>query len=311
MSFGDFDNFGGGQSNSGSGRDRNAFNDPLQSFPSLPDNNGSGDSESQSFQQQYRKHSDSIRNDIYAISANLASLQKTVALFGTPKDTHSMRDRLNGLIGSTQDIIKQCSSTDLRQLSQLLNRDPTESTKIRKAEFQKLSRDFKLALDRFQSVQRSVSQKSREFVVAAREEVQAREKEDEGMLYGRGQGDDLPLLRGEEKRQKELVQLDNEIEFNESIIEEREQSIQEIETTIHEVNEIFRDLGSLVTEQQGMVDNIETNIESAANRTGDATVELQGANRYQRKSRNRMCWLLGILLGVVVVLVILLVITRS
>lgn len=49
--------------------------------------------------------------------------------------------------------------------------------------------------------------------------------------------------------------LDNEIVFNEAIIEEREQGIQEIQHQIGEVNEIFKDLAVLVHEQGVMIGN--------------------------------------------------------
>ena len=39
----------------------------------------------------------------------------------------------------------------------------------------------------------------------------------------------------------------------ESLIQEREDEIREIESGIHELSEIFRDLGTLVTEQGGML----------------------------------------------------------
>lgn len=46
---------------------------------------------------------------------------------------------------------------------------------------------------------------------------------------------------------------ENEIAFNEAIIEEREQGIQEIQQQIGEVNEIFKDLAVLVHEQGTMI----------------------------------------------------------
>ena len=52
---------------------------------------------------------------------------------------------------------------------------------------------------------------------------------------------------------QELVLLDNEIAFNEAVIEEREQGIQEIHTQIGEVNEIFKDLAVLVNDQGVMI----------------------------------------------------------
>jgi hypothetical protein len=47
--------------------------------------------------------------------------------------------------------------------------------------------------------------------------------------------------------------LDNEIAFNEAVIEEREQGIHEIQQQIGEVNEIFKDLAVLVHEQGTMI----------------------------------------------------------
>ena len=46
---------------------------------------------------------------------------------------------------------------------------------------------------------------------------------------------------------------DNEIAFNEAIIEEREQGIQEIQQQISEVNEIFKDLAVLVQDQGALI----------------------------------------------------------
>ncbi|KAF0478533.1 t-SNARE [Gigaspora margarita] len=65
---------------------------------------------------------------------------------------------------------------------------------------------------------------------------------------------------------------DNEVEYNESLIAEQEGEIREIEQGINELNEIFRDLGTLVSEQQSMLAD-----------------ELSSASRLQKKARNRMC----------------------
>jgi hypothetical protein len=45
----------------------------------------------------------------------------------------------------------------------------------------------------------------------------------------------------------------HELAYQESLIQEREAEIREIETGIHELSEIFRDLGTLVHEQGGML----------------------------------------------------------
>ena len=67
-----------------------------------------------------------------------------------------------------------------------------------------------------------------------------------------GVAEEQPLIDNSQQRLK-LQVLDNEIEYNESLIAEREGEIREIEQGINELNEIFRDLGTLVTEQQSML----------------------------------------------------------
>lgn len=58
------------------------------------------------------------------------------------------------------------------------------------------------------------------------------------------------------QRQAQLLQSQlspHELAYQESLIQEREAEIQEIESGIHELSEIFRDLGTLVNQQGGMI----------------------------------------------------------
>ncbi|GAY62191.1 hypothetical protein CUMW_215830 [Citrus unshiu] len=114
------------------------------------------------------------------------------------------------------------------------------------------------------------------------------------------------LLLQESKRQ-EVVLLDNEITFNEAIIEEREQGIKEIQEQISEVNEIFKDLAVLVHEQGVMIDDISSNIESSHASTAQATTQLAKASKIQKSSSSLSCLLLvifGIILLIVIILIV-------
>lgn len=64
--------------------------------------------------------------------------------------------------------------------------------------------------------------------------------------------DDQPLINDNQRRMQLLV-VDNELEYNESMITQREDEIREIEQGITELNEIFRDLGTMVHEQGSML----------------------------------------------------------
>lgn len=64
-----------------------------------------------------------------------------------------------------------------------------------------------------------------------------------------------PLL-GDEDEQKRVMQaqlVDGHLRNNEHLILERDADIRDIEQSIHQVNEIFRDLGTIVHEQQFLV----------------------------------------------------------
>ncbi|MBA0773267.1 hypothetical protein Gotri_008556 [Gossypium trilobum] len=83
---------------------------------------------------------------------------------------------------------------------------------------------------------------------------------------------------------QEVLLLDNEIAFDEAIIEEREQGIQEIQQQIGEVNEIFKDLAVLVHEQGTMIDDIGTHIENSRAATVQAKSHLVKAAKTQRSN---------------------------
>ena len=62
----------------------------------------------------------------------------------------------------------------------------------------------------------------------------------------------------------------------------------------------------LVNDQGEQLNDIEANITRAAERTGDATVQIQRAERLQRKTRNTWCFLMLICMGVLGVLLLIL-----
>ena len=108
----------------------------------------------------------------------------------------------------------------------------------------------------------------------------------------------------EHQRKQELMQIDGEIKFNESLIEERENGIIEISDQIGEVHQIFQDLAVLVHDQGEYLDDIEANLITAAGRTGQAAVQVARAERSQQKSRNTWCFLMALGAGCLVVLML-------
>jgi len=96
------------------------------------------------------------------------------------------------------------------------------------------------------------------------------------------------------------------VETNEAVIADREQGINHLNRSVQEVAEIFQDLALLVNEQGAQIDNIQTNIESAATSTEKGVRELARASRHQRRTRSRMCIIFACVLVVIILLVVVL-----
>ncbi|CAG8484841.1 9234_t:CDS:10 [Acaulospora colombiana] len=245
---------------------------------------------------RYKNLSKNISQQIFTITSNMTSIRNLVGYLGTAKDTPDVRTKLHNLTERTRDLVKD-TSNNIKNLSHF------ESTSVqnrhRKVEQEKLSKDFQKTLQEFQKVQRLSAEKQREYVDKAKVLNVRNDVYDEDS----GIPEEQPLI-DDSHRRLQLQVLDNEIEYNESLIAEREVEIREIEQGINELNEIFRDLGTLVTEHQTMLDNIESNVTNIAVNVRNAADELSTASRYQKKARNRMCCLMLIfaVVGGVVVL---------
>ena len=73
-----------------------------------------------------------------------------------------------------------------------------------------------------------------------------------------------------------------EEEVDLAIMQEREQHINHVAENVLVLNELFKDMANLVNDQQQAVDHIETNVESAAERTKAGIVHLEAAIEHQK-----------------------------
>ena len=108
----------------------------------------------------------------------------------------------------------------------------------------------------------------------------------------------------EQERKAQVLAVEGSLQFNEAVIEEREAAISQISGQIGEVHQIFQDLAVLVNDQGAQLDDIESNITRAAERTGDATVQIARAERSQRAARSKWCFLLAITAFIIFILVL-------
>nr|CAD1830973.1 unnamed protein product [Ananas comosus var. bracteatus] len=231
-----------------------------------------------------RDPSQAVASGVFQINTAVATFQRLVNTLGTPKDTPDLRDRLHKTRAHITQLIKD-TSDKLRQASEADHRSEVSASK-------KIA-DAKLAKD-FQSRNRICP-----FVSQAALPPSYNPSES-GKTSDKSSEQQAMLL---ESRRQEVLFLDNEIVFNEAIIEEREQGIQEIQQQIGEVNEIFKDLAVLVHDQGAMIDDIDSHIESSVAATAQAKTQLSKAAKTQKSNSSLVCLLL-VIFGVVLLIVI-------
>ncbi|KAJ3515786.1 hypothetical protein NLJ89_g1547 [Agrocybe chaxingu] len=238
----------------------------------------------------------SLSLQVFKMNANVQGILKLVDQLGTPKDSAPLRKSLHDLTETTRAMAKR-GSEDLKKLSTLQATLPHQKTAL-----QKTSHDLQMSLVAFQRAQQVSAERQRTVVQGVKLAV-----DDD---HHHPPNPDEPEPTPQEQRQAQILQAQlspHELAYQESLIQEREAEIREIETGIHELAEIFHDLGTLVNQQGGMLDNIELNISSVATDTADASQELTTAADYQRKAGRRAACLVLILaiVGAIVLLAIL------
>ncbi|XP_020084362.1 syntaxin-22-like isoform X1 [Ananas comosus] len=262
-----------------------------------------------------KESTQAVASGVFQITTAVATFQRLVNTIGTPKDTPDLRDKLHKtrvhilqLIKDTTDKLKLASEADK-------NSEISASKKIADA---KLAKDFKAIMQEFQKAQNLAVQRETAytsfvpqavlpssflvmFVFTASLVLDISYTASEINVRPDKTPEQRALLV--ESRRQEVLLLDNEIAFNEAIIEEREQGIQEIQQQIGEVNEIFKDLAMLVHDQGAMIDDIDANIENSAASTAQANTQLAKASKTQKSNSSLMCLLL-VIFGIVLLIVI-------
>mmetsp|Transcript_35185 Transcript_35185/g.76921 ORF Transcript_35185/g.76921 Transcript_35185/m.76921 type:complete len:289 (-) Transcript_35185:292-1158(-) len=254
---------------------------------------------------------------IFQLTTHVNSFKRMVDTLGTNKDTVQLRTRLTSSRDSVQKMARE-TSTGLKELNSQTT-DGSLSTNV-KAYHAKLVKDFHGVLKEFQRAQRICLDRESMYRPHEEDSKNNRPPTSDGSsmrpmdaemaeldAHGRHIESEPLLQTTPASSRQEVMQVDNELAYNDAIILEREQGINEIHEQIQEVNEIFQDLAILVNDQGAMLDDIEANIVRTAYKTKDAAQELKKADRSQRRSRNKMCCLMMFFLFVLLILFLVLI----
>ncbi|KAL2867910.1 SNAP receptor PEP12 [Aspergillus lucknowensis] len=238
---------------------------------------------------EFQRLTESLSNQLFTLTSNITRLSDQIALLGTKRDTDRVRERVHNLLEQTRAGFREVGE-GIKKVQTWEDVNPSQ-----KWTQQKLSTEFKVTLEEFQTVQRRALEKQRASAVAARTAVDEAEHPTESGFRQEQQ----QLL----EEQPRLANQD-EVDFQEALIIERETEIRNIEQSVGELNELFRDVAHIVHEQGGQLDIISENVERVHTDTRGANVELRGASRYQKNARNKACCLL-VILAVILAIIIL------
>lgn len=225
--------------------------------------------------------SQALAAGVFHMNTQIASFRRLSNSLGTPKDTPQLREKLHKLRQQLTHLAKETASKLKDAQESDHNKGVPTSKQLSDA---KLARDFKAVLREFQTAQRQAAERETQFAPITPQSTNGFEE------MSQMQQEKQPL-NGEQRRQ-ELLLVENEVVYNEAVIEERDQGIREIQQQIGEVNEIFKDLAVLVKEQGHMIDDIEANIEKSHGNSQQANRNLVSAVKRQRTSNSLTCWIM-------------------
>lgn len=237
---------------------------------------------------------------VFQINTAVSTFKRLTQSLGTAKDTPALRERLHKTRLHIGQLAKETGSK-LKAASDHDHNKPAHGNK--KLSDAKLAKDFQAVLVDFQNAQKVAQEREKMFAPFVPEdqasqysaEVKSAPEEKQQQIYAA-------------QRSQDFVLLENEVVFNEAVIEEREQGIREIHQQIGEVNEIFKDLAVLVHEQGYQIDDIDNNLQGAEAATEQSNRQLAKAAASQKSGNTMTCLILVIV--AMAVLVLLLFLTR-
>lgn len=237
-----------------------------------------------------RNPSQGVAAGIFQINTAVAAFRRLVDVIGTAKDTPDHRTKLHSTRQRILQLVKE-TSAKLKSLSES-DRDSDVNTS-KKIEDAKLARDFQSTLQEFQRCQQLASERESMYSPVAVESSSPVQEEK------------VPFLK---EQKEEVILLENEIGFNEGMIEERDQGIREVEQQIGQANEIFKDLAVLVHDQGVVIDDISSNVDTSSNAANQGRDQILKASRSVKSKYSWCWWVLGVLVVVIVVFLVILLI---
>lgn len=247
---------------------------------------------------EFSRLNQTLTNSLFHLQGNNDKLRTEIDRLGTRQDKPRLRERVQALLEESRDQFKEVGE-GVKKLQTW--DDPVGITPTQKYQQQKLARDFGASLREFQGLQRTALEKLNASVTAAKAAAHDEAQSPSAEHFHGSSGEQLQQLQQQE--QAHLAAQD-EVDFQDALIQEREDEIRQIEEGVTDLNTLFKQVAQIVGEQGEQLETIETNAINVRDDTRGADVELRSAARYQKNARSKACCLL-LILAVILTIVLL------
>ncbi|ORY59996.1 t-SNARE [Pseudomassariella vexata] len=274
--------------------------DQLSSLESGSGRNNGSSGGAYSDSPDFSRLSQNLSNKLFHLQGNNAKLRNEIDRLGTRQDNPRLRERVQKLLDESRDQFKEVGE-GVKKLQKWGDSDGgNDITPSQKYSQQKITREFGTSLKEFQGLQRVALEKQRASVSAAKAALD--DAQSPGGGEGRGSGEHGELLQLQQQDQHLAAQ--DEVDFQDALIQEREEEIRQIEEGVTDLNVLFRQVATIVNEQGEQLVGIEDRAIQVRDDTQGADYELRSAARYQKNARSKACCLL-LILAVILTIVLL------
>jgi DNA-binding FrmR family transcriptional regulator/tetrahydromethanopterin S-methyltransferase subunit B len=232
-----------------------------------------------------------LDRDLKKITTIISATRKQIDQIGGKLDSVDLRKKIDANLHKGRELSKSVGNL-LKDFNGYVSSPdlPTKDVNTRKLQYSKYQKEYKENVNTFTEVANNAVVTMKRFP-----EPPASSKSSN---VATGAGGGKKGGQQDEESAGFLAQL-QEMDLNESLINEREAAVDDIMSSMSEVNEAFRDLAQIVEEQGHSIDIMENNVTDAVDSTEKGIDNLNQAASYQKKYGR---WI--IVLVIILVLVI-------
>lgn len=176
--------------------------------------------------------SENIAQNIQKVKSSWLELDKSFKKIGTNRDNQEIRDKIQQLQVTTNQIIT-ITSKDLHRLTAVVRRGGDKQQKL---QVEKLTSDFKMVVEKYSASQQQIALKMKSIILR------------KASLQDEMNRDSMESNDFDKELVQKQIQARN-LQFEQDMLIERENNVREIEANVLDVNQIMRELNSLINQQ--------------------------------------------------------------